>query len=169
MKKRFLFSTLVVGVIFSACHKDDKQSLNDTDRNYMMQAALSNLAEIDAGTLASTKGNKDSTKMFGAMMVADHQKANASLDSLAKVKGVTLPTAPDAEHVALKQRLSTLSGRTFDTAYINSQVKDHQKTITLFQSEISGGMDQNTRDFASKNLPVIQMHYTMADALSKKL
>ena len=169
VKRSFLAGCLAAAGLIGACKKDDNQSLTDTDKNYMTQAAYSNLAEIDAGQLAATKGSKDSVKMYGTMMVADHQKAHASLDSMAKAKGFTLPTAPDAAHMATKQQLSALSGRAFDTTYINGQLTDHQKTITLFQSEIASGSNQNVRDFATKNLPVIQMHYTMADALRKKL
>lgn len=162
------FSTVVLA---SSCGKDDNNTnpLSTTDKTYMSQAAFSNLAEIDAGQLASMKGMNDSVKIFGMMMIAEHQKANTSLDSLAKAKGVTLPTAIDSEHVALKQRLSALSGRGFDTVYMNSQVKDHLKTITLFQAELTNGTNQNVKDYANKYLPNVQMHYTMADRLSKKL
>lgn len=170
LKKIILGCSFSSAVIMSSCGKDDDQAMLSTaDRNFMTQAAYGNLAEVDAGTLASTKGTNDSVKIFGMMMVMDHQKAFNTLDSLAKTKGVTVPSTIDSEHVALRQRLTSLSGRSFDTAYMNSQVKDHLKTITLFQAQSSGGTDQSTRDYANKFLPAIQMHYTMADRLSKKL
>jgi putative membrane protein len=53
----------------------------------------------------------------------------------------------------------------FDTAYINSQVKDHQAAVNLFQSEISAGATQSVKDYASKYLPHIQMHLNMADSI----
>ena len=171
VKKAVCFCFLSAAIVLNACDKDDdnKNQISEGDRNYFLQAAYGNLAEIDAGQLAITKGNKDSVKMYGTMMVAEHTKANASLDSLARTKGVTLPTTPDAEHVALKTRLSGYTGRTFDTAYINAQVKDHAKTVILFQSEMAGGQNQDVKNFANKLLPSIQMHLTTAQTLQKGL
>ncbi|MBE7171242.1 MAG: DUF4142 domain-containing protein [Williamsia sp.] len=171
VKKAVCFCFLSAATVLTACDKDDDNTnqLSQTDRDYFTQAALSNLAEIDAGQLAATKGNKDSVKMYGTMMVAEHTKANASLDSLAKTKGVTLPTTVDAEHVALKQRLSGYTGRTFDTAYINAQVKDHAKTVSFFQNEIANGQHQDVKNFANKLLPNIQMHLTLAQTIQQKL
>jgi putative membrane protein len=65
--------------------------------------------------------------------------------------------------------LNSLSGRSFDTAYINSQIKDHQKTLSIFQMEINDGDNQNVRNYASKYLPHIQMHLQKADSLSRAL
>ena len=171
VKKAACFCFVSAAIVLTACDKDDdnKNQLSDGDRNYLVQAAYGNLAEIDAGQLATTKGNKDSVKMYGTMMIAEHTKANASLDSLAKIKGVTLPTTVDAEHAALKTRLTGYTGRTFDTAYVNAQVKDHAKTVTLFQSEIAGGQNQDVKNFANKLLPAIQMHLTHAQTLQKGL
>ena len=165
------YAGCVLVVSLAACSKDDdNNNLNDTDRNFLTMATYSNLAEIDAGTLASTKGQKDSVKMYGAMMVAEHGKAKTSVDSLGKVNNITTPTTLDSLHLLIKQQLmSTAAGRGYDTTYINNQIADHQKTIALFQSEIASGKHQGIRDFATKNLPGIQMHYTMATTLKKNL
>jgi putative membrane protein len=146
-----------------ACEKDD--DLNATDRDFMTKAAYGNLAEIDAGRLASEKGEADSVRMFGSMMVTDHQKAHAELDSLADKRDFTLPTAPDAEHQALKQLLETLSERDFDTTYMNSQIVDHKKTIELFEKEVSSGNDKGLRNYASSKLPALRMHLTHAESI----
>jgi putative membrane protein len=71
----------------------------------------------------------------------------------------------DAQHQMLMSRLDTLNGLAFDTVYINSQVKDHQANVTLFQSEVSAGSNQSVKDYASKYLPHIQMHLNMADSI----
>lgn len=173
MNVKMMICTLAgAAILLNACDKDDDNTnqLSTQDRNFMTQATYSNLAEIDAGQLAATKGNKDSVKMYGTMMVTEHTKANTSTDSLAKAKGVTgLPTSVDAEHAALKTRLSGYTGRQFDTAYINAQVNDHIKTINLFQTEISNGQNQDVKNFATKLLPNLQMHLTHAQTLQKGL
>lgn len=169
---RILLACGMAAVLFAACKKDDDNNSNnisDADRTFMQMAAYSNNDEIDAGTLASTKGNMASVRSFGSMMVTDHGMAQTDLQSLASQKGVTLPSGPDSLHIAMKQMMMNLSGRDFDTAYMNAQVRDHQATITLMQNEISNGSNQDVKNYASSKLPTIQMHYHMADSIARTL
>lgn len=64
---------------------------------------------------------------FGQMMVTDHNMAPSELPSMAQNMSVSIPQGPDSGHVALKSQLSAMSGYSFDSLYIHSQVKDHQK------------------------------------------
>lgn len=157
MKSLFVCATLLF--IFAACSKhENNAAINSTDNYFIQQASYSNYAEINAGTIAASKGNYDSVKMFGSMMIGDHSKAETALSSLALNTDENIPTAPDPVHQAKAQYLKSLSGHTFDTAYINAQVKDHKATINLFQMELSSGHNQLIKNYANQYLPVIQMH-----------
>jgi putative membrane protein len=161
--------TVALGAFIFGCSKDnnnDVNQVNTTDRNFVVQASYSNKDEIAAGAIASTKGMRDSIMMFGQMMVADHTKAQTSLDSIAGALGIVTPVGPDSVHLVIGQQLMAASGHSFDTMYIHGQVIDHQKTINLFQDEISNGNNRLIKDFANKNLPVIKMHYAMATSIS---
>lgn len=159
----------LLATVFTACKKDDDNSLNSTDKNFLVQAAFSNNNEIDAGQLASTKGTKDSVKMYGSMMVSDHTTANTELHTVADPNGVQLPTTPDPAHVVIKQQLMAMTaGTMFDTAYIRGQVRDHNATIALFQDEIANGKNQAVKDLASKKLPVITAHQQLATTISNR-
>lgn len=158
MKTTYLLAGLTL--LFVACHKSPGENtpLSKGDIYFMQTASYSNWAEVVAGGIASANGNKDSVKMFGSMMVEDHGKAEAKLTSLAGSLNVDIPQEPDAEHKAKAAVLKTLSGYTFDTAYINGQVIDHQKTIAAFNDEISGGSNHAVVNYAKTNLPTIKMH-----------
>jgi putative membrane protein len=168
MKKVFLAGSLVLAIL-SACKKDKANDLNSTDQNFMTQVNIGNKAEIMAGQLAATKGNSAGVKAFGQMMATEHGQAQSDLQALAASLGRTLSDTVDAEHQALMARLNSLSGYAFDTAYINSQVKDHQKTLNIFQTEISDGDNDRVQNYASQYLPHIQMHLQKADSLSRSL
>ncbi len=157
--KKFIIAALAAAT-FIGCEKHGSKNTttNKTDEFFMQQASYSNLAEIDAGGIAGARGNYDSVKMFGTMMIQDHGKAETSLQSLAAELNVSIPGTPDSIHQAKAALLKTLSGHTFDTAYINGQVLDHKKTIAVFQTELSGGYNPSVLNYAKKNLPVVQMH-----------
>lgn len=166
--KALLFAALAT---IGACNKDDdndnnNQSLNQTDRDFMSNATYGNNAEVDAGQLAQSKSTTAAIDNFEMMMVTDHTTAQHDLDSLAHLMSETLPSGIDAAHVVIKQQLTAMSGTMFDSAYIHVQVTDHQKTVQLFQNEISNGKSQRLKDYASKYLPKIQLHLNMADSIA---
>jgi putative membrane protein len=59
------------------------------DPSFFKQAAEGGIAEVDAGTLAQSKGNSQAVKDFGAMMVKDHSAANEKLKSVATAENVS--------------------------------------------------------------------------------
>lgn len=169
---KFLSVGLVLAFVVASCDKNDDTNdngLNATDRNFMMNAAYGNYAEVDAGQLAAAQGEQDSVQLFGGFMVTEHGMAQASLDSIGSMFSMSLPNGPDQEHQNIKAYLQTLSGYTFDTAYINQQIVDHQKTVSLFTDEINNGARQEVKDYASRYLPHIQMHLQMAQSIKAKL
>jgi putative membrane protein len=140
-------------------------SLNSTDRRFVMDAAMGGMTEVELGRLATERGASDALKQFGQRMVDDHSSANTELTQLASGKAIQLPTALDAKHQALVAKMSRLSGAAFDRAYAKQMVKDHDKTVALFQGEAARGMDADLKTFAQKTLPTLQEHLRMARAL----
>ncbi|WP_303309509.1 DUF4142 domain-containing protein [Hymenobacter sp. BT730] len=133
-----------------------------TDEQFMMKADEGGHNEIGLSKLALEKGVTGEAKTYANKMVADHTKAGTELMAIAKKKNVKLPGDMDAEHKSIQDRLSKLSGKEFEKAYMDQMVIDHDKTVALFQSEINNGKDADAKAFASKTLPVIQQHTTMA-------
>jgi putative membrane protein len=171
MKKTILLFSSAAILLGAACKKSSNHGshnppLSDQDQQFLIKASYSNLAEVDAGTLASTKGANAGIKMFGEMMVEDHTTAENELKMIADSNQVSVPGAPDSAHQAMKAKLMALSGNAFDTTYIGGQVIDHQTTVTLFQTEISSGQSERVIAYANKYLPKIQMHLVMADSLN---
>lgn len=170
MKKVILMGSLLA-VVFTACDKDedDNSTLNSTDQMFITQVAIGNTAEVQAGQLAAAKGTNAGVKAFGQMMATEHSQAQTELKNIGTSAGINVKDSVDPAHQLLVQRLSTLTGKSFDTAYINSQVVDHQNTLNIFQTEISSGNNQNVKSYAGKYLPNIQLHYNKADSIRKAL
>jgi putative membrane protein len=169
--KKWMLAASLCAVVFTACDKDDDDdnNVNSADRDFVKMASLSNNAEVGAGQLAATKGTNAAVKMYGQQMVTEHTAAQTDLRNRAAAVGLSAPDTIDAEHRAKMMYLNSLSGRSFDTAYINSQVTDHAKTITIFNTEISNGSNQSIRSFATEKLPHIQAHFNRADSIKRSL
>ncbi len=168
--KKWILAGSICTVFFASCDKNnDNNNANSTDQNFVMMASLSNNAEVGAGQLAASKGNSAMVKMFGQHMVDEHVPAQADLKNRALGISIAAPDTIDAEHKALMARLNSLSGYSFDTAYINSQIKDHAKTLDVFNTEINGGNNQSIKSFATDNIGHIQEHYNKADSIRRNL
>jgi putative membrane protein len=136
--------------------------LAKADREFVMQAAMAGMAEVQAGELAAKKADSAEVKRFGQKMVDDHGAANAELMKIASDKGVTPPSSLDKAHRAAMDALQKTSGDAFDRTYMQRQVADHQKAIALYERQAKSGRDAELRQFAEKQLPTLREHLKMA-------
>jgi putative membrane protein len=127
------------------------------------------MAEIELGKLAERKAANSSVKTFARRMVEDHTKANEQLVILAKQAGIALPSELDPDHKAMKATLEQVSGAAFDLVFMQGQVIDHQKTVTLLIWEIGQGQETELQRFAAATLPIVLEHLEHAKALAAQL
>jgi putative membrane protein len=141
---------------------------NSSDTSFYEKLAQGGMAEVDLGKLAGQKSTDPKVKSFAEMMVKDHSSANQKLESLASSKHVALPKTLDASHEATKTKLEALSGHSFDKSYVEGQLKDHEKTVRLLETEISSGQDADAKAFAESVLPTVKQHLQAARELASE-
>ena len=137
------------------------RTVTPTDRRFAVKAAGGNMAEVVLGKLALERAGSDAVKQVAERLIKEHSAANAVLKPIAAQHKIALPKKLDPMHQAMYNRLSRLSGASFDKAYMAGQVKGHLNTITLFQMEIRQGKNPTLQDYALQNLPAIQDHTVM--------
>jgi putative membrane protein len=131
---------------------------------FVTKAAQGGLAEVAVSKAAEASSQDHKVKQFAEQMVRDHSKANDELASLAKSKGLQVPTSLDAQHQAIVQKLSSKKGAEFDAAYGKQMKEDHAKTVALFQAATKMS-DPELAGFAKKTLPTLKEHKQMAGEL----
>ncbi len=163
---------MTAGLFMVGCDKDDNDDimdnsmvLNTTDRDFVTKAYMTNTAAIEAGQLAIASDN-DSIAAYGQMMVTDHSAAKNQLRTLADSLTITVSDSLDAQNQALKAQLQSLTGRQFDSVYINSQATLSQNVIALINEHQTNGQHVRVKSYANGLLPTIQGHKTMADSLA---
>jgi predicted outer membrane protein len=103
--------------------------LSSGDAGILKDIAMADMAEVEGGKLAQSKGQSAEVKAFGQQMIDDHTANLNEVKTLAQARGVTLPTEPDSKHKAMAAKLEKLSGADFDKAYMKQAgVQDH-KTV----------------------------------------
>jgi putative membrane protein len=143
----------------------DMQSRQADDKKFLKDAALGGMMEVELGKLAVKKASSDAVKQFAQKMVDDHTKANEELKQIASQANIGVPDSLDSKHQSRIDKLSKLSGTEFDRAYIKDQLKDRQQDVKEFQNEAENSNHEEVKNFASKTLPTLQEHLSMAKDL----
>jgi putative membrane protein len=138
-----------------------------SDQEFVTNAIQGDMAEVQIGQLAETKGASDGVRNFGQMLAMDHDNAKAAALNVANSLGVTPPTAPKPEAQDEYNKLSSLSGAAFDAEFVRAMIADHQKDIQEFQDEASSGNGPASK-MASDQLPTLQKHLAAAQALNQQ-
>jgi putative membrane protein len=103
-------------------------------------------------------------------MIDDHTALLNDGASLASAKGVAMPKSPDRRHKAAMQNLEQLSGASFDRAYMQQMVADHNNTLELLRQAAAQAGDPALRAHAQKAIPAVQQqHLEMARRLTGDL
>jgi putative membrane protein len=165
MKK--LVFTLVASLLWLGSHAQSATPDTAT-ANFVTNAAKGGLMEVNSGKLATQKGKSAEVKKFGAQMVADHSKANDELTAIVNAKKWNIPKPP-ATAIAPDAMLNSSTGADFDRSYVNMMVKDHKKTVLLFERAASSLPDPQLKAFAAKTLPVLKHHYMEIQQIGSKL
>jgi putative membrane protein len=134
-----------------------------SDSKLMADLAHANIAEIETGKMALEKSQNAEVKKFAQHMIDEHTTAQKELQTLADAKGVKLPDGTDLQHKALATAMKAMSGQTFDNQYMKrAGVNDHERTIQLLQKTQKEAKDPDVKALATKMLPTVQHHLTMA-------
>jgi putative membrane protein len=164
MKISKIVLTLSGAVLAFSAHAD----VSKRDQEFLQKAAVGGLYEVQAGSLAQSKGQSEGVQSFGAMLVKDHSAANEELKALAASKGITLPSKlPTAK----QKRLEKISAdQDFDKEFVKEVgLDDHMEDIRLFEKAGQNGDDVDVKAFAIKTLPTLKAHKEHAEGLKKSL
>ncbi len=148
---------------------DTRPALSAVDREFVRQAAMAGLMEVQLGEVADNQAASPEVKEFGRQMVDDHGKANQQLMQLAGQKNVRIPSELEGKHRETVDRLSRLRGAEFDRAYVTTMVEDHEADIAKFQRQSREGKDPDLKAFVERTLPVLEKHLQHARELSERV
>ncbi|MHA3774698.1 DUF4142 domain-containing protein [Verrucomicrobiota bacterium sgz303538] len=163
-KHRFPFAKSLAAfasVILVSVANAQPNGLTHEDKEFLKNASELNLTEIELGRLAQERADTPEIRDVGSRMAADHGKAQAELQALAKSKGVTIRLEPNAGQRKLLNAFAGKSGPEFDREFRAHEAKDHERAIRSFTEAARDARDPEVRAYAEKLLPGMQQHHAM--------
>ena len=141
--------------------------LSAGDEKALKDMAQANINEIAAAKIALNKTQSAEVKTFAQKMVEDHGSALTKVQAVAKQKEVTLPTAPDAKHKAMADKLEKQSGGAFDKMYMeNAGIMDHKMVLSTLKSDATKIKDPDVKALADAHTPVVEQHLKSAQHMA---
>jgi putative membrane protein len=165
--------TQEAGTDTAAATAQPGSTLSDAEIAHVAKTA--NDADIEGGNMAREKAQNAEVKSFGALMVSDHSALNQQAAQLAQAAGLTLTDNPAsqqlmAQHQQAQQRLQSLSGAAFDTAYIAHEVDMHQNLLNaLDQTLIPNTQNAELRNLLGTARTQVEAHLNRARDIQGKL
>jgi putative membrane protein len=152
-----------------AAREDPTTSLSQSERDFMMEAAQADLAEIDMAQVALQNSGTGDVKDFANMIKSDHTSALEDLTELMKDTNVPQPKSIPVELQQDISRMRSLTGGEFDREFVNMIVSEHQKAIEMFRDQQSTAQNQDVKKYVEDTLPRLEMHLEKAQRLQTKV
>lgn len=143
--------------------------LPGAEKEFVSTAGMLGLAEVQMANLAQQKAVAGNVRSFAQRMVTDHSASSAELSQLATMKGLALPTELAGDAKAGLEHLNSLTGADFDRAYMQHMVADHEKAVAEFDRASTNTTDPQIKEFAVRNLPILQQHLVEAKEIARRM
>jgi putative membrane protein len=153
----------------------NQDDLSPEEARLVVQLHHVNQMEIEAGKLASTKGQHPKVRQYGNRLVRDHTQDDQRVTAFAKQRELSLDSAAQAQnaeqrasmqkHQALMEKLDGLSGAEFDREFLNAMATGHEQVITQVRDARTQVQDPQLRALIDRLLPQLEQHRNTAKRL----
>ena len=142
--------------------------ISPTTADFVKEAAMSDMLEIQAAKIAETKGNAEEKK-FAEQMVTDHTKTSADIKEMVTSGAVKadIPASLDSASQKKLDELKDAKADDFAGIYDPMQVSAHKDAVSLFERYAKSGENAKLKNWAGTTLPALQHHLDMAEAMNK--
>lgn len=146
-----------------------------SDAEVLGLLATANDAEISAGQVAITKGQKQEVKDFGLKMVTDHTANNLKIKATEVKSSITRADSDMSRELkknadAAIDNLKNAKDADFDKSYIDGQVMMHQELLTsLDTSLIPNAKNADVKAYLTDTRTVVESHLKEAQAIQASL
>jgi putative membrane protein len=162
MKSHLLALLAVTTLVLASCGAPSTP-------HFVTKAALTDMYEVEAGKIASEKGQSKAVKEFGRQMVEAHSKTGEELRGIVQAEklAVKLPARLDKKHRKMIAALREAKVEDFDETYLAQQVKAQDGAAELFDSYAEEGGNAALKQFAANTLQAINQHREQAEELAR--
>jgi len=179
MKRKILYAFVLGAFLLSACDQVQQQNEKDTvissvesseaktknAEEFVREAYKNNLREIEIGKLGQKNARSAEVKAFADMLVEHHSRANEELLEIASSLSIDKPKGNEQKVPDIAALENRKAGEKFDKKFLKMAGKRHKKDLDLYESAAKDLDQEELKNYARNNVPVIQEHLNQAETL----
>jgi len=174
--QRLVISAALVGICLTWAQATEPQQTRSRELQvrpvspdtFVMKATAAWLAERGFSQLASTKAINNDLRKFIQQVATNDRKLSKDLRTIAETKHIPIAKDLDQNHMELEKRLASLSGSSFEREYVDTQLRDSQAMVTLYESYSQNGTDADLKALAAQDLPTLKHRLSLIQELASK-
>jgi putative membrane protein len=143
--------------------------LTNADTQFVVAQTENNTAEFQAAQLALQHSQNQTVRNFAGKLITDHTYAQDTLNTIAQMHHLPVPTAVTAPQQQMLAQLAALNGPAFDRAYVDSIVRTHALVIVELNDQLVHGTDQHIGAWVRNTRPMVLQHSEIAQQLLASL
>jgi putative membrane protein len=163
--KRIGLTLAAAGLAVGMCGAGLAQDTKSADKSFIKDASEGSLAEVNFAKLALEKSQDPNVRKFAQKMIHDHEMLIDQMKPFAVKYDVKPSGTPIMDH-AKYEELKMKSGISFDRAYVEAMVKDHNDDLKKFIDEEGSTADPALKATVAKGEKVILEHTQMIDNIA---
>ena len=163
--KKIAMTLAAAGMAVGMCGVGVAQDTKSADKSFIKDATEGSQAEINLAKLALEKSKDPNVRKFAEKMITDHSKLIEDMRPFTAKYRVEASGTAVTEHV-LYEDLKLKSGISFDRAYVEAMVKDHNEDLKSFIKEENSTSDPELKATVAKGEKVIFEHNKMIDEIA---
>lgn len=147
--------------------KQDAAPVDKKSADFVVNAVSGGMTEMQLAKLAKEKTISRNVKDYADMIVNDHGVLNDQLKAISSGLHVVLKPPPNEEMQTKLQLLNKHKAKDFDKDFLDMMVKDHEKTIQLFEHASKDVNNAEVKTLIDNALPQLNKHLDSARVLKK--
>ena len=155
MKTLLLASALTLTPYLAAQAADPASPV---DRAFVAMVSQGGLFEVRAGAIAASQGNTEDIKDQGTTEEHDHELVGGKLKAIADKAGIPIQPKLNQQFEKQYDELKSLSGPSFDAAFLREMEDIHAKDGAAFETEAKTGVNPALRSFAAQTHRIVLRH-----------
>ena len=158
--------------------KDNAVVLNETrfedtvktfDASFLVETAWINFHAIAIGQLGTDRSKSPEVLTLAKMLTEEHNVASQELKKIADSKNINLPVSAENNEDEGINKLVKQKSISFDKAFIDVVINQHQQAISKFETADSSIKDSEIKDYIAIVLPALKIHLQQALQLQKTI
>jgi putative membrane protein len=138
---------------------------NAKGTEFLADALRASLAGARMGELAAQQSSDQRVRDYGTKLKSDFASHASEIQQMLTPLDVPIPTQLSAEAISQLAALTRLSGKEFDSAFVQAAIRMHDDAIEQYGAQTHANPDRQLSEFATRSLPMLREHLAQAQTL----